>query len=333
MIIDSESGLRLSERYTRVATPDLGEAGAVIEQLQGAFTARPAGATAREQPVHVRAIACGHVAISTFQFGRTLEIFPHGLADAVLVTTAIAGRAGLHAGAGHARHAHGIEPGSTFVAQEEDQPSFLYQPDTEVLKLRFDRQRFETFSRKMGDHAPAGPLRFDYMMPANAASGRWTSLLRFVVATLNGTASSQELASIEELLMLTLLSVQPGTHHADRMPGPARISPRQFRQAVEYMHQNLESDIRLSDLADAACCSIRSLTRAFQQGCDTTPMQYLHGLRLQQVHAELARAAARDTTIAEIAYRWGFRHLGEFNRKYREVYGVTPSATRTGAGG
>jgi AraC-like DNA-binding protein len=62
-------------------------------------------------------------------------------------------------------------------------------------------------------------------------------------------------------------------------------------------------------------------------------MQYLHGLRLQQVHAELARATARDTTISEIAYRWGFRHLGEFNRKYREVYGVTPSATRAGAGG
>lgn len=245
-------------------------------------------------------MTCAHVAISTFQFGRTLEIFPHGLADAVLVTTAIAGRAGLHAGPGNGRHMHGIGPGRTFVSQEEDRPSFLYEPDTEVLKLRFDRRRLDSFSRQAGDYAATGPLRFDYLMPADAASLRWTALLRFVVAILNGTPTPQEMASMEELLMLTLLSIQPGSHHGERGPRTPRISPRQFRQAVEFMHQHLDSDIRLSNIAEAACCSIRSLTRAFQQCSDTTPMQYLQGLRLQQVHAELARPAAHNTTSRKL---------------------------------
>ena len=35
-----------------------------------------------------------------------------------------------------------------------------------------------------------------------------------------------------------------------------------------------------------------------------------------------------DRTIADIAYHWGYRHLGEFNRKYRECFGETPSETR-----
>jgi AraC-like DNA-binding protein len=324
-MLNSETGLKLSDRYTRVATRDLAEASPAIEKLQGAFLARPAAnRSACERPVHVRAAVCGHVAISTFQFGRSLEIVPHGLAGAVLVTTAIAGRAGLTSNRG----VYGAECGATFVSQEEDSPVFMYDPDTEVLKLRFERSRFEKFGAKLHDHAPHGDLRFDYRMPSEEASNRWVALLRFVVATLNAAPSQMEMASMEELLMMTLLSIQPGNYHVERMAPVGKISPRQFRQAVDYIQQHLEADIRLSDVAEAASCSIRSLTRAFHLASDTTPMQYLHGLRLQRVRAELSQTMLRDKTIADIAYRWGFRHLGEFNRRYRETFGETPSETR-----
>lgn len=327
-MMHGDTGLRLAERYTRVATRDLAEASPAIEKLQGAFVARPMATRSRcELPVHVRAASCGHVAISTFQFGRSVEIEPQGLAGAVLVTTAIAGRAGLASNKGM----FGAEAGGTFVSQEEDEPVFLYDPDTEVLKLRFDRSRFEQFSLKLHDHLPHDGLRFDYRMTSPESSHRWTALLRFVVATLNAAPSAIELASMEELLMMTLLSIQPGNHHADHTVKVARVSPRQFRQAVDYINHYLDADIKLSDIASAASCSIRSLTRAFQQASDTTPMQYLHALRLQRVHTELSQARLQHKTIADIAYQWGFRHLGEFNRKYREAFGETPSDTRTSA--
>jgi transcriptional regulator GlxA family with amidase domain len=157
--------------------------------------------------------------------------------------------------------------------------------------------------------------------------------LRFVVATLNSAGASGpsplELASMEEMLMLTLLSIQPSNYHLESGRA-AKVSPRQFKYAVEYIRQHLDTDIRLSDMAGAASCSIRSLTRAFHLACDTTPMQYVHGLRLQRVRAGLSTAKYDDQTIAEIAYHWGFRHLGEFNRKYREAFGETPSETRAG---
>jgi AraC-like DNA-binding protein len=328
-MVESEAGLRLSDQFTKVNTCDLAEASPAIEQLQGHFFARPrAGVVSGVEPVYVRAASCGHVAVSTFKFGRTVDIEPQGLAGALLVTTAIAGRAGVALRGG----THGIDTGATFVSHEEDAPTFLYGVDTEVLKLRFDRRRFEEFSFKVHDQAPAGPLRFDYLMSRPDAGARWTSLLRFVVATLNTSAartpSSMELASMEELLMLTLLSIQPSNYHADPVSRISKVSPRQFRQAVEYINDHLESDLRLTDIADAAACSIRSLTRAFHQASDTTPMQYVHGLRLQRVKADLALSTLQQKTIADIAYHWGFRHLGEFNRKYREAFGETPSQTR-----
>lgn len=330
MIDDREAGLSLAERFTKVATRDLCEASPMIERLQGAFIARPHRSSTQlaEEPVHVRATACGNVAISTFKFGRTLDIVPKGLAGAVLVTTAIAGRAGLEGADGR----WGIRPGATFISQQELSPTFSYDVDTEVLKLRFDRHRLEELRYKMQDHAIGGQLRFDRLMSLPGAADKWVSLLRFVVATLNASeqrcTSSREMACMEELLMLTLISVQPGSYQADIGRRDATVSPRQFRLAVDYIHHHLMEEIRLSDIAGAASCSIRSLARAFNQACDTTPMQYLQGLRLERVKAELSHSTPDQRTIADVAFHWGFRHLGEFNRKYRETFGQTPSETR-----
>lgn len=36
---------------------------------------------------------------------------------------------------------------------------------------------------------------------------------------------------------------------------------------------------------------------------------------------------ARRHTVAEVAYRWGFAHLGRFAHDYRARYGESPSTT------
>jgi AraC-like DNA-binding protein len=329
MMGDSEADLLLSDRFVKVSTPDLREASAAIERLQGPFKARPkAGHGAGVSPIRVRAASCGKVALSTFSFGSTVDIEPKGLEGAILVTTAVSGRAGMAVG-GQVFAAAG---GSTFISQEEDRPVFLYDPETEVLKLRFERRRMEEACMKMYDCLPSAPLHFDSIIALPQAAQRWQALLRFVVSSVN---SADELepnplatAGTEELLMLTLLSIQPHNYHASRGAKVRTVSPRQFRIAIDYIHEHLDADITLTDIAAAAGCSIRSLARAFQHAGDASPMQYLQRQRLQRIRAELVRAQSADKNIAEIAYRWGCRHLGEFNRKYRECFGETPSETR-----
>jgi AraC-like DNA-binding protein len=329
MMGDSEADLLLSDRFVRVSTPDLREASAAIERLQGPFRARPKAACGAEvSPIRVRAASCGKVALSTFSFGSNVDIEPKGLEGAILVTTAVRGRAGM-AVDGQVFTAAG---GSTFISQEEDRPVFLYDPDTEVLKLRFERRRMEEACMKMYDCLPSAPLHFDSIMALPQATQRWQALLRFVVASVNAVdelaANPLATAGTEELLMLTLLSIQPHNYHASRGAKVRTVSPRQFRLAIDYIHEHLDADITLTDIAGAAGCSIRSLARTFQQAGDTSPMQYLQRQRLQRIRSELVRAQSADKNIAEIAYRWGCRHLGEFNRKYRECFGETPSETR-----
>jgi transcriptional regulator GlxA family with amidase domain len=168
--------------------------------------------------------------------------------------------------------------------------------------------------------------------PQTAA--RWISLLRFLVLTLNGPGGHApamlELAAIEELLMLTLLNHQPhnyGSQSGRTAEGGASAS---FGRAVNFIRQNLTGDIALADIADAAYCSPRTLARLFKQAGKAAPMQYVHKLRLQAVRAELLKWSAQRKTVAEIAFQWGYRHLGEFNRQYRAAFGETPTETRQG---
>jgi AraC-like DNA-binding protein len=46
------------------------------------------------------------------------------------------------------------------------------------------------------------------------------------------------------------------------------------------------------------------------------------------VHEDLTGGdRAHRPTVAEVAYRWGFTHLGRFAHDYRSRYGELPSTT------
>jgi AraC-like DNA-binding protein len=327
---DDQADLFLSDRFRKVATTDVLVARPVIEQLQGSYLAHPRTSKPHRE-MQIRAAHFGEVSISTFAFGRAVDITPTGLEDAVVVTTAIKGRAGIAIDGS----TYDVDIGDTIIAHAEDRPVFMYEPDTEVLKLRFHRSHLEQFFRQAYGRAPRSTLRFETAMSDPHTAARWRSLLRFLVLTLNGagahTRTMLELASIEQMLMLTLLNSQPH-NYAAALPGSAQnVGSTAFERACDFIRQHLSSDIALADIAQAACCSPRSLARAFRDAGEAPPMQYVRKLRLESIRRELLAPAAWRKTVADMAFEWGYRHLGEFNRQYRAAFGETPSQTRDGA--
>uniref|UniRef100_UPI0034DAE5F1 helix-turn-helix transcriptional regulator n=1 Tax=Paractinoplanes polyasparticus TaxID=2856853 RepID=UPI0034DAE5F1 len=73
--------------------------------------------------------------------------------------------------------------------------------------------------------------------------------------------------------------------------------------------------------------SERALQAGFQRYVGISPTTYLRQVRLDRVHEELRQADPDRTTVADVAQRWGFRHLGRFAGCYRARYGVSPSQT------
>ena len=80
-------------------------------------------------------------------------------------------------------------------------------------------------------------------------------------------------------------------------------------------------------LASEVFVSGRSLQEAFRREIGQPPMTYLRQIRLRRVHDDLASAEPGSVTVAAVASRWGFLHLGRFAGAYRAAFGVSPSET------
>ena len=98
------------------------------------------------------------------------------------------------------------------------------------------------------------------------------------------------------------------------------------RLAEDFALQNLDKRIGIPDLVQQAGVSERTLRTAFQDRYGHGPKAHLTVLRL---NAARARLLTEDpgTSIAEIATRCGFWHLGRFAAAYRRHFGELPSET------
>jgi AraC-like DNA-binding protein len=79
-----------------------------------------------------------------------------------------------------------------------------------------------------------------------------------------------------------------------------------------------------SALAKQCHVSVRTLQEGFQRHLGMSPMAYLRVVRLRRAHRDLRSADPAHTTVARIAHRWGFTHLGRFAAAHQRMYGQTP---------
>ena len=110
-------------------------------------------------------------------------------------------------------------------------------------------------------------------------------------------------------------------------PTPATRRSR-LRRALEFINEHADEPISLSEIAIAARLSPRGLQAAFRRRLDTTPLAHLRSVRMQRAHRDLQNAEPGDgLSVAAVAARWGFAHLGRFAIEYRRRFGIYPSQT------
>lgn len=132
--------------------------------------------------------------------------------------------------------------------------------------------------------------------------------------------------ALSQSLLHVLVQAGPHQLRQELEKPPPQIAPRHVRRAIEFMRANIAKPLSSAEIAAAAGVSVRSLEVGFRAFKGTTPMAYLRSIRLAAAHGEL-EMSNNSSTIAEIAYRWGFTHLGRFSAIYRETYGELPSQT------
>jgi len=86
-------------------------------------------------------------------------------------------------------------------------------------------------------------------------------------------------------------------------------------------------DLTVTELCKVSGVSERTLQYAFHDIMGMSPLTYLHRLRLHRARDALRDATSDSTTVTDVAMNWGFWHLGEFSRAYKNCFGEVPSST------
>jgi AraC family ethanolamine operon transcriptional activator len=223
----------------------------------------------------------------------------------------------------------------TLAVEAETEVSFVaesgYESITLLLPPKDIREHLRARQRE-------GELRLPHgveMLQTNAAMARrlfdWGKRLVEAAARrpalFNDRKEARAAARVE--MVETLLSTLGSTRAFE----PARAARGRRSQALivkkaeDYALSHTHDHVHVGDLCRAASVSERALQYAFKEVIGVTPMAYLIRLRLHRVRRALLAANRGATTVSAVALDWGFWHLGEFSRAYKDCFGELPSDT------
>ncbi len=100
------------------------------------------------------------------------------------------------------------------------------------------------------------------------------------------------------------------------------LSPAQLQPVIDYIHDHLDRELSLEELAALAQLSPYHFCRSFKQSTGFTPHQYVIRQRVER-----AKLLLKDGTmeIREVAIACGFTHQSHLNRHFKRLTGVTPN--------
>ena len=103
------------------------------------------------------------------------------------------------------------------------------------------------------------------------------------------------------------------------------MAPAVLRRCIDYLHANLETDVRLDAIARTAGMSRSHLIRTFRRSTGKTPHQYLLEQRIERAQTHMRQGFL---SLTEIALSTGFSNQHHLARVFRRVTGMTPSQFR-----
>nr|WP_286088944.1 helix-turn-helix domain-containing protein [Pseudomonas sp. MWU13-3659] len=170
-------------------------------------------------------------------------------------------------------------------------------------------------------------LRGLFMVPLtcqqNALFGNWLSATLTRLGQADCPLEGRALA--EQLLEDCLFILDNAGQHLQRDALGRRDEARAImRRVSEWAADCPDETLNLVALAKVANVSVRQLQQAFKRFTDMPPALWLRLRRLNGARRDLLSG---DATVAEVAMRWSFWHLGRFSDSYRQLFRELPSET------
>lgn len=107
------------------------------------------------------------------------------------------------------------------------------------------------------------------------------------------------------------------------------VIPEHIVKVRHYLMMHAQEQIGIEDIIRATGVSKSKLYAEFQHYYRMSPMLYLKKYRLQKIHDILVSNFTQPKlSISQLAFQWGFNHLGRFSQDYKHEFGESPSETK-----
>ncbi|NED51756.1 helix-turn-helix domain-containing protein [Micromonospora aurantiaca] len=153
---------------------------------------------------------------------------------------------------------------------------------------------------------------------AGAAAG--LDLCLHLVRTDHGAAVAADAARLSVMPLERAGGQAQFIAHEPPAPDGTTLEP-----LLTWMRQNAGRDLALADIARHAGMSVRTLNRRFRDQVGTTPLRWLHRIRVHQAQHLLETTAH---PVDRVATQVGFGSVTAFRDRFRRITGTSPQAYR-----
>lgn len=144
----------------------------------------------------------------------------------------------------------------------------------------------------------------------------------------------EDVAALERSLLAELARLAAEPRRSSRHDASPRIDRRLVLERIEeLLAARSTGPLYVADLCEATGLPERTLRFILVEQFGTSPVRLLRNRRLCQLRRSLLSECEPGETLARIASRHGFWHMGTLAADYRSLFGELPSETRRSCGG
>jgi AraC-like DNA-binding protein len=197
------------------------------------------------------------------------------------------------------------------------------------LAVKIDQAAVDRALQTLVNGAVDSPVAFNATLPLKAGAAHdWVRLLLMVHRQLECPGGLVQHSVVSDPLVESLIhGLLLAADHPDREALAAPVKPARpgaVRDAMDIIEAGPHLPLTTARLAMQCHVSVRTLQEGFRRHLGMSPMAYVREVRLRRAHRDLRSADPAHTTVAAIAHRWGFTHLGRFAAAHKMMFGKTP---------
>lgn len=279
---------------------------------------------------HLNAVQVGSLTLGYLDYGTTAQI---NLPPSDLwyhINVPLTGTSKVRREGGSTAHTQKGRSGAILVPHKNQ--TVEWKADTTQFALKIPRPDLERHLTQLTHRPVNQPLELglELNLCGNAGAGLLRAI-EFVTAEWDEDGvlvqNSHSRRHLESMVLTNLLIAASGPHQNLFNEENERTLSNTLTRTLDYIHDRASDLVTLTDLTRHSGVGLRTLQIQFKRHLGCTPLEYLRDVRLSAVRDELGNAQSDETTVTDVASRWGFYNLGRFSGIYRAKYGELPSET------